>query len=192
MSDSKNTTATESTVAGAPPTPAAPKRQGLELAQHTFGPLLNPIKATAQQWQCYTLNRYKTIKEVKTTRNIYPRFKGYESPDEDGDDDDYDFRDTDTDRLANNIRRTVRKIEEEMGLDDKTLQKCVRILKCDAMLEEVDDVCFFPNIYTLLNAFTDFLRVAASHSRCNRPDLVPHYTCIHRRSSILSLSYASL
>jgi hypothetical protein len=121
MSDSNNPTTTESPVARAPSAPAAPKRQGLELAQHTFGPLLNPNKATAQQWQRYTLNRYKTIKEIETTRNIYPRFKGYESPDEDGDDDDYDFRDTDTDRLANNIRRTVRKIEEEMGL---TIRRC--------------------------------------------------------------------
>jgi hypothetical protein len=138
MSEENKPTTTESPTTTSTSSSATPKRQGLDLAQHTFGPLLDPMKATAQQWQHYTVNRFKTIKEVKSTRNVYPRFKGYESPDEDGED--YDFRDTDTDRLANNIRRSVRKIEEEMGLVDKTLQKCVRILKCDAMLEEVDDV----------------------------------------------------
>lgn len=118
---------------------AAPLLLGVEQAQKTFGGLLNPVEATVGEWNRYTMNRYKTIKEAKSTRNIFPRFKGYESPDEDGED--YSFRDQDIDRLANNIRRSVRKIEQELKLPAKSLQKCVRIISCDALLEEVDDVC---------------------------------------------------
>jgi hypothetical protein len=67
------------------------------------------------------------------------------------------------------------------------------------MLEEVDDVCLSEylivtqRVHSLIYLFSFlFLRVAASHSRCDRPDLVSHYTYIHRRSLILSLSYAPL
>ncbi|KAF7975065.1 hypothetical protein HWV62_10573 [Athelia sp. TMB] len=119
-------------------TPDAPRVQGLQLAQKTFAGLLNPVEATPAEWTRYTVNRYKTIKEAKSTRNIFPRRKGYESPDEDGDD--YDFNDEDIDRLIKNVRRSVRKIELEMELPEKSLQKCVRIISCDAMLEEVDDI----------------------------------------------------
>lgn len=114
---------------------ALPRLQGLELAQKTFPGLINPVEATAAEWNRYTINRYKTIKEVGFTRNIFPRRRGYESPDEDGED--YSSNDHDIDRLANNIRRSVRKIEEEMEFPEKSLQKCVRIISCDAALEEL-------------------------------------------------------
>ncbi|KAH7930122.1 hypothetical protein BV22DRAFT_1055824 [Leucogyrophana mollusca] len=123
-------------VATQPSASEKPKRVGLELAEATFGPLLSPIPGTTADWQNYTLNRYKTIKEAKA-RNIFPRLKGYESPG--SDDDDYDMRDGDEGIVVKNIRRRVRDIEKELGLEDKTLQKCVRVLKCDALLEEIDD-----------------------------------------------------
>jgi hypothetical protein len=140
-----------------------------------------------KQWQHYIVNRLKTIKEVKSTRNVYPRFKGYEIPDGDGED--YDFRDTDTDRLANNIRRSVRKIEE-MGLIDKTLQKCVRILKCDAMPEEVNDVGSVLTRYSF-----EFLIISRLGSLANeryRPCVAPSTPTYIDVAPVLLLSYAPL
>lgn len=83
------------------------------------------------------MNRYKSVKEVKGSRNVFSRRKGYESPDSDGDD--YDGRDSDVDIVLKNIRRPLRAIEEELEYKARTLQSAARVLRCTAACEELDD-----------------------------------------------------
>jgi hypothetical protein len=57
---------TSTNVSSVPPSnTTTSEREGLELAQHAFGPLLNPVEATVVQWQQYTINRSNDIKSTR-------------------------------------------------------------------------------------------------------------------------------
>ncbi|KAG1839339.1 hypothetical protein DFJ58DRAFT_812761 [Suillus subalutaceus] len=89
------------------PSAAKTDLQGLELAEHHFGPLLRP-----------------TLVSV-------PR-KGSE---EDSKEDEYDEYSDDA-WLFNSVKACVSQIEDEMDFEDGTLQKCITILCNDTVLDD--------------------------------------------------------
>ena len=121
---------------------ATPPKRGLDSAK--VFPLHNPVTANEKDWHAYAINRYKAIK-VSKTMNVFPKRKGYESPDSDGDDFDYSSMGQDHTWVLRSIRRQARKIEQELGYEDKVFQSAMRVLYCDASFEEMYEVsrrCF--------------------------------------------------
>lgn len=100
---------------------------GLALAERCFGPLLSPVAATPAQWTAYTEHRQGTNAEF---RNVF-------------------------DCRKRSISDTIAEIEEDLGLNNGTLQKCIsviwRIVERDGV--EVSGVCasliLLPNSQTL-------------------------------------------
>jgi hypothetical protein len=95
---------------------ASTQLKGLELANHLFGPLLSPVTATEAQWSAYTENRQRT-------NSVYRNVLG---------------------RPSRLISKAVQVIEQDMGLENGTLRKCVSILARDVSMDD-DDVsrtCF--------------------------------------------------
>jgi hypothetical protein len=69
--------ASEATPPSAAPS-TTPKKTGLNLASSIYK-LHNPIPSTPENWQNYTLNRYRTAR-AKDVRFLPSRWKDYESP----------------------------------------------------------------------------------------------------------------
>ncbi|KAH7911547.1 hypothetical protein BJ138DRAFT_1125931 [Hygrophoropsis aurantiaca] len=144
-----------SPAAGQASGPEKPKRVGLELAEAKFGPLLSPIPSTTANWNNYVLNRQKTITETRA-RGVIPKKDILEEEDDESDADsdvsmqeEDDEPDSDSDEgcsmqedddiVVKNIAKRVADIETQLGLEPKTLQKCVQVLGCEALLEEADE-----------------------------------------------------
>lgn len=83
---------------------------GFALAEHYFGPLLSPVPGTPAQWTAYTEHRRSVNVEY---RNVF-------------------------DRRKRSISDAVAVIENELGLDDGTLQKCISIMYRDVEMDDVE------------------------------------------------------
>lgn len=100
--------------------------QGLELAEHHFGPLLHPTCATQIAWTNYSINRLQTNQKYCTV--ISAPGKGSEDgprADELGEEI----------WLFDNSKTCVSQIEKEMNLEDGTLQKCITIVHNEMLLD---------------------------------------------------------
>ncbi|KAJ7179543.1 hypothetical protein C8R46DRAFT_987320 [Mycena filopes] len=109
----------------------------LEKARKRFL-LHNPIEATDALWRAYSNNRLAAW----TIRKCHKKAEkaGYESPDsDDGENMSLAMNRNDTIYVLRSIRRTMRQLEEEMGLPDTLLQKSVAVLLCNAGFEEADN-----------------------------------------------------
>jgi hypothetical protein len=101
--------------------------QGIELAELHFGPLLHPIRATQRAWTNYSINRLQTNQKYRTI------------PVSDSDENKYGYGvEPDDFWLSNSIKSCIGQIEEEMGLQAGTLQKCITILYDNTELDEED------------------------------------------------------
>ena len=118
------------------------KLEGLQLAEETFGPLLNPIAATTIEWTNYVANREKTFHDILGARNILPEGPQTPGPEEDEFDSVVDADDDDdpVSMVAQCIRSCVQKLEDEMEVKEETLQTCICILDCDVTFENLSDV----------------------------------------------------
>ena len=129
--------------------PAPSAKSGLEKANALFVLGQNPETATERAWELYTVNRKGASR--------FPGMKNQEKDmrmrndedvgdDEEGDSDEDEDSDSDEDEwgesneVLRKIRSTVTKIEKEMGLKDEILQRSFRMLSCDALFEEPDEV----------------------------------------------------
>ncbi|KAG1866002.1 hypothetical protein F4604DRAFT_1585908 [Suillus subluteus] len=107
-------------VDSAHPSAAKTDLQGLELAEHHFGPLLRPTRATKSAWTNYSINRLQTNQKYRT---------------EDSEEDERDEYSDDA-WLFNSVKACVSQIEDEMDFEDGTLQKCITILCNDTVLDD--------------------------------------------------------
>ena len=92
------------------PGPPAPGTTGLALAERYFGPLLSPVTATPAQWTAYTEHRLGANAKYS---NAFHRPK-------------------------KSIGNMVATIEDELGLDNGTLQECILILRRDVEWDDID------------------------------------------------------
>jgi hypothetical protein len=126
------------------------ERQGLELAERLFGPLLHPIAATQSAWNSYSLNRLKTNEK---------RGNVLSGSGEDDEEDEYHSdgsNDYDMDAwLSKSIKSCVSQIESEMDLDVGTLQKCLTILSQDTELDDSDVRTGFLTLYFMADTSDD-------------------------------------
>jgi hypothetical protein len=113
------------------PSAAKTDLQGIELAEHHFGPLLHPTHATQRAWTNYSINRLQTNQKYRTVP--------VPDSEEDSEEDEYGYGvEPDDVWLSNSIKTYVAQIEEEMGLEAGTLQKCITILYENTELDEED------------------------------------------------------
>ncbi|KAG2123410.1 hypothetical protein DEU56DRAFT_893685 [Suillus clintonianus] len=113
------------------PSAAKTELQGLELAEHHFGPLLHPTRATQRAWTNYAINRLQTNQEYGSVLD--------EDSGEDSDEDEYGYGvELDEIWLSSSIKACVSQIEEEMDLEAGTLQKCITIVYNNTELDDVD------------------------------------------------------
>ncbi|KAG1866004.1 hypothetical protein F4604DRAFT_2025466 [Suillus subluteus] len=108
--------------------------QGLELAEHHFGPLLRPTRATKSAWTNYSINRLQTNQEYRTVIPV-PRNGSEDGSEEDSEEDEYDEY-SDEAWLFDSVKACVSQIEGEMGFEDATLQKCITILWNETVLDD--------------------------------------------------------
>ncbi|KAG1839335.1 hypothetical protein DFJ58DRAFT_917000 [Suillus subalutaceus] len=94
--------------------------QGLELAEHHFGPLLRPTRATKSAWTNYSINRLQTNQEYRTVIPV-PRNGSEDGSEEDSEEDEYDEY-SDKAWLFDSVKACVSQIEGEMGFEDGTLR----------------------------------------------------------------------
>ncbi|KAG1740167.1 uncharacterized protein EDB91DRAFT_1082135 [Suillus paluster] len=99
-------------------------RQGFELAEYRFGPLLHPTPATKSAWTNYSINRLQTMKKYRAVLPVSR--KDPEDGSEEDDDDGWDSEIEDW--LGDSVKACVSRIEKEMNLEVGTLQKCIVIL----------------------------------------------------------------
>lgn len=135
------------------PSVAKTKLQGLELAEHHFGPLLRPTRATQSAWTNYSINRLQTNQKYRNIVSVSR--KGSEGGSEGGseansmevegdseedsgeDDDEYDEY-SDEAWLFDSVKAYVSQIEEEMNFESGILQKCITILWNETVLDDED------------------------------------------------------
>ncbi|KAG0708402.1 hypothetical protein DFH29DRAFT_892364 [Suillus ampliporus] len=112
--------------------------KGLELAEHHFGPLLNPIRARQSAWTNYSINRLQTNEKYRTVVRVSGK-DCEDDFDEDSDEDEYGYGvEPDDLWLSNSIKTCVAQIEEEMDLEVGTLMKCITILYDSTELDDED------------------------------------------------------
>ncbi|KAG2338977.1 hypothetical protein BDR05DRAFT_859118, partial [Suillus weaverae] len=105
--------------------------RGIELAELHFGPLLHPTRATQRAWTNYSINRLQTNQKYRTVP--------VSDSEEDSDEDEYGYGvEPDDLWLSNSIKTCIAQIEEEMDLEEGTLQKCITILYDNTELDEED------------------------------------------------------
>lgn len=97
--------------------------------------LHNPVEATELQWKKYAMNRTAADKMRIWDKKAAKR--GYESPDSE---DEFEYGEDESIYILRSIRRTLRGLEEEIGLPDMTLQKACKLLYFDGCFEEAYDV----------------------------------------------------
>lgn len=119
--------------------------QGLELAEHHFGPLLHPTRATQSAWTNYSINRLQTSQKYSAVNSRKGSEDSPEDDPEDGSEDDSDDGSgedsgedeyNDEDWLLGGIIVNVSQIEKEMNLEHDILRKCITILSNDTVLDE--------------------------------------------------------
>ncbi|KAG2338978.1 hypothetical protein BDR05DRAFT_968623 [Suillus weaverae] len=103
--------------------------QGLELAEHHFGPLLRPTRATQSAWTNYSMNRLQTNQKYRTVF-LVPSKGSKDGPEHD--------ECSGESWLFDNAKVCVSQIEKEMGLEHGTLQKCITIV-CNAVALDADE-----------------------------------------------------
>ncbi|KAG2029382.1 hypothetical protein BDR03DRAFT_1045660 [Suillus americanus] len=108
--------------------------QGLELAEHNFGPLLRPTRATKSPWTNYSINRLQTNQKYRTVVSV-PRKGSEDDSGDDSEEDEYDKYSDDA-WLFNSIKACVSQIEDEMDIEHGTLQKCITILCNETVLDD--------------------------------------------------------
>ncbi|KAG1775635.1 hypothetical protein EV702DRAFT_1279777 [Suillus placidus] len=130
----------------ADPSAAKTDLQGLELAEHHFGPLLRPTRATQSAWTNYSINRLQTNKKYRTVVSVSR--KGSEDGSEDGsgdgsgedseeDSEEYEYDEySDEAWLFDSVKACVSQIEEEMDFENGILQKCITILWNETVLDD--------------------------------------------------------
>lgn len=124
----------------ADPSAAQTDLQGLELAEHHFGPLLRPTRATQSAWTNYSINRLQTNKKYHTIVSVSR--KGSENGSEDGSGEDSEEGSEEYDEyseeawLFDSVKACVSQIEEEMDFEDGILQKCITILCNETVLDD--------------------------------------------------------
>ena len=129
---------------------ASSAKSGLAKANALFLLSQNPEAATERAWELYTANRQGAerfpgmkIQDKKMSNNEEDD-EMEEDEDEDSDEDDMPlWGGADDMYVLRKIRSTLTKIEREMGLKDPILQQSFRMLSCDALFEERDEVKFF-------------------------------------------------
>lgn len=131
------------------PSMAKTKLQGLELAEHHFGPLLRPTHATQSAWTNYSINRLQTNQKYRNIVSVSR--KGSEGGSEENsmevedgseedsgeDDDEYDEY-SDEAWLLDSVKAYVSQIEKEMNFENGILQKCITILWNETVLDDED------------------------------------------------------
>ncbi|KAG1733942.1 hypothetical protein EDD22DRAFT_960145 [Suillus occidentalis] len=103
--------------------------QGLELAEHHFGPLLHPTRATRSAWTNYSINRLQTNRKYGSV--VSGSLGSEDGSGEDSGEDEYDEY-----WLLGGIIVFVSQIEKEMNLEDGVLKKCITILSNETVLDD--------------------------------------------------------
>jgi hypothetical protein len=102
---------------------------------------------TERAWETYTTNRVAAEKRFRG-----PKEKGSKSvTDEEGEnvhddneeEDEYEYGDYNETNALNLIRENMAILEEDLYLDEGVLSKSFRLLACDALFEEEDQVISF-------------------------------------------------
>ncbi|KAG1740171.1 uncharacterized protein EDB91DRAFT_1237367 [Suillus paluster] len=120
------------------PSAAKTDLQGLELAEHHFGPLLHPTRATQSAWTNYSTNRLQTMKKYRTVVTE-PGKNSEDGSEEDSEEHEYSGYSEYSDEawLLDSVQACVFQIEKEMDLEEGTLQKCIAILGHDTVIDDV-------------------------------------------------------
>ncbi|KAG1816337.1 uncharacterized protein BJ212DRAFT_1354273 [Suillus subaureus] len=126
--------ANTSRVDSADPSAAKTDLQGLELAEHHFGPLLHPTRATQSAWTDYSINRLRANRKYHTVVPV-SRKGSEDGSEEDSEENEYDEYSDDA-WLFDGIKVCVSQIEEEMDFENGTLQKCITILWNETVLDD--------------------------------------------------------
>jgi hypothetical protein len=135
---------------------ASSAKSGLAKANALFSLSQNPEAATERAWELYTANRQGAerfpgmkVKDEKMSNNEEDETDEMEEDEDEDEDEDSDEDDmplwggADDMYVLKKIRSTLTKIEKEMGLKDPILQQSFRMLSCDALFEERDEVKIF-------------------------------------------------
>jgi len=103
--------------------------------------------ATERAWETYITNRvaaektFRGFKEKRSESEDEKVDEGDKGEHEDDEDEEYgEFGET---NVLDLIRCNMASLEEEMGLAEGVLSKCFRVLSCDALFEEEDEVISF-------------------------------------------------
>ncbi|KAG1816335.1 uncharacterized protein BJ212DRAFT_1271417 [Suillus subaureus] len=116
------------------PSAAKTDLQGLELAEHHFGPLLHPIRATQNAWTNYSINRLHTNQKYHTAVSVSR--KGFEHGSEDGSEQYAYDKCSNEAWLFDSVKACVSQIEDEMDIENGILQKCITFLWNDTVLDD--------------------------------------------------------
>ncbi|KAG2034171.1 hypothetical protein BDR03DRAFT_1093929 [Suillus americanus] len=111
---------TENSADSTNPSAAKIDLQGLELAEHHFGPLLHPTRATQSAWTNYSIKKYCTLVSV-------PGKGSEDGPKAD----EYD----ECSWLFDNAKACISQIEKEKNLEHGTLQKCITVVGNEMLLD---------------------------------------------------------
>jgi hypothetical protein len=147
--------------------------------------------ATERAWETYISNRAAAERRFRGPRG--KRSKSAMNEDGESSHEDYkddeecgDFGETNALDL---IRCNMATLEEEMGLDEGVLSKSFRVLSCDALFEEEDEVTSF---CVSLVFIMIWLNDVASHNEHPDANLFSNSTCLHGCPLQLSLSITLL
>jgi hypothetical protein len=99
---------------------------------------------TEQHWEIYTANRLAAEKKFPGPKEKKSRSPSGEEDSDDqddvGEDDAWRFGNDDTIFVLRLIRRNMNKLEDEICLEKRVLQQGFRLIACDAVFENEDNV----------------------------------------------------
>jgi hypothetical protein len=114
--------------------------------------------ATERAWETYIKNRVAAEKRFSGHKEKRSKSDMDENGESDNEDEDEDEDEADEDEYGDFgetnaldlIRCNMAALEEEIGLDEGVLSKSFRVLACDALFEEEDEVIFVSFIFISL------------------------------------------
>ena len=147
-----------------------------------------PKSTTEHDWEIYTGNRLAAERKFPGAQEKKARCHSGEedSNDQDdvGEDDAWRFGDDDKIFVLRLIRRNMNKLEDEMCLEKRVLQQGFRLMACDAVFENENNVSTETNTHTVLHHKDGHI---ATHCYCLDTYLFPLAPNLRRCSLPISM-----
>ena len=155
-------------------------------------PLNKRVESTTEHdWEIYTANRLAAEKKFPGPKEKKPQSPSGEEDsddqDDEGEDDAWRFGDDDKIFVLKLIRRNMNKLEDEMCLEKLVLQQGFRLIACDAVFENEDNVCTKTNTHIFRHHKDGHI---ATHCYCLDTYLFPLAPNLRRCSLPISISPA--